>query len=152
MYNVDLSIYDSRFEQLSCWPRLTLLESIKTTSVGNEYMSTWKNKEQYLRSKDKAEKWYDVSSHIYIIANFKLQKNEDVLCIMSNLQPNCCLRVDFQKVDQHAGDKWLIHDTKRRKVGVEILIKAWSRCQKDHHKGKKKHFQLQYVYYLYLYH
>ena len=24
-------------------------------------MSTWKNKEQYLRSKDKAEKWYDVS-------------------------------------------------------------------------------------------
>ena len=25
------------------------------------YMSTWKNKEQYLISKDKAEKWYDVS-------------------------------------------------------------------------------------------
>ena len=34
---------------------------------------------------------------------------------MSNLQPNCCLKVDFQKVDQHAGCKWLIHDTKRRK-------------------------------------
>ena len=26
-----------------------------------------------------------------------------------------CLKIDFQKVDQHAGGKWLIHDTKRRK-------------------------------------
>ena len=34
---------------------------------------------------------------------------------MSNLQPNCCLEFDFQKVDQHAGGKWLIHDTKRHK-------------------------------------
>ena len=34
---------------------------------------------------------------------------------MSNLQPNCCLKGDFQKVDPHAGGKWLIHDTKRRK-------------------------------------
>ena len=34
---------------------------------------------------------------------------------MSNLQPNCCLEFDFQKVVQHAGGKWLIHDTKRRK-------------------------------------
>ena len=34
---------------------------------------------------------------------------------MSNLQPNCWLKFDFQKVDQHAGGKWLIHDTKRHK-------------------------------------
>ena len=34
---------------------------------------------------------------------------------MSNLQHNCCFKFDFQKVDQHAGGKWLIHDTKRRK-------------------------------------
>ena len=34
---------------------------------------------------------------------------------MSNLQPNGCLKIDFQKVDQHAGGKWLIHDTKRHK-------------------------------------
>ena len=34
---------------------------------------------------------------------------------MSNLQPNCCLKFDLQKVDQHAGGKWLIHDTKRHK-------------------------------------
>ena len=34
---------------------------------------------------------------------------------MSNLQSNCCLKFDFQRVDQHAGGKWLIHDTKRHK-------------------------------------
>ena len=34
---------------------------------------------------------------------------------MSNLQPDWCLKIDFQKVDQHAGGKWLIDDTKRRK-------------------------------------
>ena len=34
--------------------------------------------------------------------------------MMSNLQPNCCLKFDFQKVDQLAWGKWLIHDTKRR--------------------------------------
>ena len=27
----------------------------------------------------------------------------------------CCLKIDFQKVDQHAGGKRLIHDSKRRK-------------------------------------
>ena len=45
----------------------------------------------------------------------KYKKNEDILSSMSNLQPNWCLRIDFQKVDQHAGVKWLIYDTKRRK-------------------------------------
>ena len=34
---------------------------------------------------------------------------------MSNLQPNWSLKIDFQKVDQYAGGKWLIHDTKLRK-------------------------------------
>ena len=34
---------------------------------------------------------------------------------MSNRQPNWCLKIDFQKVDQHAGGKSLIHDTKRPK-------------------------------------
>ena len=49
----------------------------------------------------------------YIIAYVKTPKKKRF--IMSNLQPNCCLEFDFQKVDQHAGGKWLIHDTKRRK-------------------------------------
>ena len=46
----------------------------------------------------------------YIIAYVKIQKNEDILSIMSYLQPNRCLKIDFQKVDQHAGGKWLIKD------------------------------------------
>ena len=50
----------------------------------------------------------------YIIAYVKTLKIA-ILSIMSKLQPNCCLKCDFQKVDQHAGGKWLIHDTKRRK-------------------------------------
>ena len=50
----------------------------------------------------------------YIIAYVKIQKNEDLLSSMSNLQPNWRLKIDFQKVDQHAGGKWLLHDTKRR--------------------------------------
>ena len=31
------------------------------------------------------------------------------------IQPNWCLKIDFQKLDQHAAGQWLIHDTKRRK-------------------------------------
>ena len=34
---------------------------------------------------------------------------------MSNLQTYYHLKLDFQKVDQHTGGKWLIHDTKRRR-------------------------------------
>ena len=35
---------------------------------------------------------------------------------MSNLHPNCCLKFDFQKVDQHAGGKCLIHDNKYENI------------------------------------
>ena len=31
---------------------------------------------------------------------------------MSNLQTKYHFKLDFQKVDQHTGGKWLIHDTK----------------------------------------
>ena len=34
---------------------------------------------------------------------------------MSNLQTYDHLKLDFQKVDQHTGGKWLIHGTKHRK-------------------------------------
>ena len=34
---------------------------------------------------------------------------------VSNLQTNYHLKLDFQKVDQHTGGKWLIHGTKPRK-------------------------------------
>ena len=43
----------------------------------------------------------------YIIAYVKTHKKNNSLSIMSNLQPNCCLKFDFQKVDQYEGGKWL---------------------------------------------
>ena len=49
---------------------------------------------------------------------------------MSNLQPNCCLKFDFQKVDQHAGSKWLIHDTNRHKVNQLQSLKLPCRISK----------------------
>ena len=42
---------------------------------------------------------------------------------MSHLQLNCCQTIDFQKVDQHAGRKWLIQDTKRRKDNQLLSLK-----------------------------
>ena len=57
-------------------------------------------------------------------------KKLDSLSIMSNLQPNCCLKFDFQKVDQHAGGKWLIHDTKRRKDNQLQSLKLPCRISK----------------------
>ena len=53
-----------------------------------------------------------------------------MLSIMSNLQPNCCFKVDFQKLDQHAGGKWLIHDTKRRKDNQLQSLKLQCRTSK----------------------
>ena len=49
---------------------------------------------------------------------------------MSHLQPNCCLKVDFQKVDKHTGGKWLIHDTKRRKDNQLQSLKLPCRISK----------------------
>ena len=41
---------------------------------------------------------------------------------MLNLQAHYHIKLDFQKVDQHTGDKWLIHGTKHHKT---ISCKAW---------------------------
>ena len=60
----------------------------------------------------------------------KYKENKDVLSIMSNLQPNSCLKVDFQKLDQHAGGKWLIHDTKRHKDNQLQCLKLPCRISK----------------------
>ena len=46
---------------------------------------------------------------------------------MSNLQPNCCLKFDFHKGDQHAGGKWLIHDTNRSN-GNDPIIQCYGHC------------------------
>ena len=66
--------------------------------------------------------------HNCICQNTK--KNEDILSIMSNLQPKCCLKIDFQKMDQHAGGKWLIHDTKRSKDNQLQSLKLPCRISK----------------------
>ena len=60
----------------------------------------------------------------------KYKKNEDILSSMSNLQPNWCLKIDFQKVEQLAGGKWLIHDTKRRKINQLQSLKLPCRISK----------------------
>ena len=98
-----------------------------------------KNKEHYLLNKDKAEKLYDASKQLHMS---KYKQNEDILFIMSNLEPNC-LKVYFQKVDQHAGSKWLIHGTKRRKDNQLRSLKLPCRISKLSsymwHKGVRWH-------------
>ena len=65
----------------------------------------------------------------YIIAYVKTH-TKNILSIMSNPQPNRCLKFDFQKVDQHAGGKWLIHDTKRHKDNQLQSLKPPCRISK----------------------
>ena len=43
------------------------------------------------------------------------QKQQKLFSLMSNLQTYYHFKLDFQKVDQHTGGKWLIHGTKLRK-------------------------------------
>ena len=66
----------------------------------------------------------------YVVAYAKIQINEGILSNMSNLQPNWCLKIDLQKVDQYAGGKWLIHDTKRRKDNQLQSLKLRCRLSK----------------------
>ena len=44
-----------------------------------------------------------------------IKNNKKGFSFMSNLQIYDHFKQDFQKVDQHTGDKWLIHGTKLRK-------------------------------------
>ena len=86
-----------------------------------------KNKE-YLRSKDKAKKWYDISR--YIIAYVKIQTKW--IYTIQYVKPTAQLvfKIDFQKVDQHAGGKCLIHNTKRRKDNQLQSLKLPCRISK----------------------
>ena len=55
-----------------------------------------------------------IKTYIITYVKKKKKKNEDTI---QYVKPTAQLvfKIDFQKVDQHAGGKWLIHDTKRRK-------------------------------------
>ena len=50
-----------------------------------------------------------------------MQKNEDILSSMSNLQPNWCLKSIFKRWTNMQGGKWLIHNTKRRKDNLCLV-------------------------------
>ena len=43
------------------------------------------------------------------------KQQQKLFSFMSNLQTYYHFKLDFQKVDQDTGGKWLIHGTKRRK-------------------------------------
>ena len=47
--------------------------------------------------------------------NNKRTNKKILFSLMSNLQTYYHFKLDFQKLDQHSGGKWLIHGTKRRK-------------------------------------
>ena len=89
-----------------------------------EYLKKWRI---FKKVKPKNDLIYQ-DIYNYICQNTHTQK--DSLSIMSNLQPNCCLKFDFQKVDQYAGGKWLIHDTKRRKDNQLQSLKLPCRISK----------------------
>ena len=68
----------------------------------------------------------------YTIAYVKIQKSEDILSIMLN----CCLKVDFQKVDQHveSGSMWLMASSSNRNkkdVPLESSCGVRKRCEPD---------------------
>ena len=43
------------------------------------------------------------------------KQQKKLFSFMSNLQTCYHFKLDFQKVDQHTGGKWLIHGTKHHK-------------------------------------
>ena len=65
----------------------------------------------------------------YIIAHVKPQK---IRFNIHYVKPTAqlMLKIRFPKVDQHAGGKWLIHDTKRRKDNQLQSLKLPCRISK----------------------
>ena len=48
-------------------------------------------------------------------SSIESMKTTSMETVSTGVLDNCCLNVDFQKVDKHTGGKWLIHDSKRCK-------------------------------------
>ena len=51
------------------------------------------------------------------------QKQQKLFSLMSNLQTYWPFKLDFRKVDQHIGGKWLFHGTNATRT---ISCKAWN--------------------------
>ena len=66
----------------------------------------------------------------YIIAYVKIQKKWRYTIQYVKPTAQLVFKIDFQKVDQHAGGKWLIHDTKRRKDNQLQSLKLSCRISK----------------------
>ena len=49
------------------------------------------------------------------VLKYNQTNNKKVVSLISYLQTYYHFKLDFQKVDQHTGGKWLIHGTKRHK-------------------------------------
>ena len=66
----------------------------------------------------------------YIIAYAKIQKK--LRYTIQYVKPTAQLvfKINFQKVEQHAGGKWLIHDTKLRKDNQLQSLKLPCRISK----------------------
>ena len=61
---------------------------------------------------------------------YNCKKNKIYYPLCQTYSPTVFLKFDFQKVDQHAGGKWLIHDTKRRKDNQLQSLKLPCRISK----------------------
>ena len=66
------------------------------------------------------------------IYNCICQNTHKNIYIIHYVKPTAQLlfKIDFQKVDQHARGKWLIHDTKRRKDNQLQSLKLPCRISK----------------------
>ena len=53
----------------------------------------------------------------------KKKTMKKLFSIMTNLSTHYHFKLDFQKMDQHAGGTWLIHGTKHR---ITLSCKAWN--------------------------
>ena len=65
----------------------------------------------------------------YIIAYVKIQKIRYTIHYVTPTA-QLLLKMDFQRVDQHEGGKWLIHDPKRRKDNQLQSLKLPCRISK----------------------
>ena len=66
----------------------------------------------------------------YIIAHVKIQKKLRYTIQYVKPKAQLVFKNHFQKVDQHAGGKWLIHNTKRRKDNQLQSLKLPCRISK----------------------
>ena len=104
------------------------IESTKTTSLEDISTGALEKIKNIYEVKIKPKN-YMMYQDIYncICQNTKKMKIYYPLC--QTYSPNC-LKIDFQKVDQHAGGKWLIHYTKRRKDNQLQSLKLPCRISK----------------------